>query len=226
MTAPADGTDGTRPTRPTGAARRVAAAAGFVAVAGNVAGVVFLRDIPSAYRLARLDEWASEVQRHPQATVASALAFTLGLVALAGWAVHLGREIGTPLARAACALVAVTALFNAAGTTTPVVHAFHVGAAGEGGAAAGRALLGLSLTLDALFNLGLGLGLLLAAAAARGGGWTRGLMALAGTASIPVAGQAVTDGAADLLLVAAPLWLALILVTSFAWTRGDARRAT
>jgi len=205
--------------------RRVAAAAGFTAVAGNVAGVLFLHEMPSAYRLARLDEWAAAVLAQPQATAASALAFTLGLIALAAWAVHLGRELGTPLARTATALIAVTALFNAAGTTTPLVLAVHVGPAVEGGAAVGRALLGLTLTLDALFNLGLGIGLVLAAAASRGGGWTRGLTALAGLASLPVAGQAVSDGAANLLVVAAPLWLALIVKTSFVWWRGDAGRA-
>lgn len=32
---------------------------GVVAVAGNVLAVVFLRDMPSAYRLARLDEWVT-----------------------------------------------------------------------------------------------------------------------------------------------------------------------
>ena len=199
--------------------RRVAAVAGFVAVAGNVGGVVLLRGMPSAYRLARIDEWASAVVAQPRATVAAALAFTLGLIALAGWALHLGRAVGTPLARAGAGLIAVTALFNAAGATTPIVQALHVGG---GDAAVGRALLGLSLTLDALFNLGLGLGLILLAAAAKDFGWKRGLLAIAGLASLPVAGQAAVDRAADLLVIAAPLWLAVVVVTSVSWLLTEA----
>jgi hypothetical protein len=204
-----------------GDGRTVAALAGLAAVAGNVGGVLLLRHMPSAYRPARLDEWASAVVSQPHATVAAASAFALGLLALAAWALHLGRTVGTPLARAGAGLIAATALFDAAGATTPIVLAIHVGA---GDAAVGRALLGLSLTLDALFNLGLGLGLVLVAAAAKDFGWKRGLLAVAGLASLPVAAQAVNDRAADLLAIAAPLWLAVIVTTSVSWLRTQAPR--
>jgi hypothetical protein len=81
------------------------------------------------------------------------------------------------------------------------------------------------LALDALFNLGLGLGLLLCAIGATGGGWTRWLMAVAGLAALPVAAQAVWDPAASWLLVAAPLWLALMIKTSVVWMKSNARSA-
>jgi hypothetical protein len=74
-------------------------------VAGNVAGVLFLADVPVAYRPGELDRWAALSLAHPGATVASALSFVVGLVALAGWASGLGRHLGTPGARTSASAV-------------------------------------------------------------------------------------------------------------------------
>jgi hypothetical protein len=203
------------------AAASWAGALGLVAVLGNVLGVVFLRGVPGAYRLAGLDAWVGAVALQPAATLASALSFTAGLFALAGWARHLGAQLGTPLTRGAAHLIALTALLNGAAALLPVVQSVQVGACGVACAAVGRALLGMALTFDALFNLGLGLGLLLIAldgASARLGS-LRVLAALSGLASLPVAGQALWDGSADALYVAGPLWLAFITKTSLDWLR-------
>ena len=43
-----------------------AGALGLLAVLGNVLGVVFVRDVPGAYRLAGLDAWAASVPGQPQ----------------------------------------------------------------------------------------------------------------------------------------------------------------
>jgi hypothetical protein len=201
---------------------RLAAIAGFVAVAGNLGAVLLLHDMPSAYRLARLDEWVAAVSSQPVAAVSSSVVFTLGLVAMAGWAHHLGRSLYTAAARAGASIVAVVSLANAIGTLSPIVQAVHVGACGTDCNAVGRALLGLSLTLDALFNLGLGIGLLLMATAVTRERWTRRWMVAAGLASLPVAGQALWDPAANMLYLAAPLWLLLIVKTSITWLRPDA----
>jgi hypothetical protein len=194
--------------------RRRAGWFGFAAVAGNLLGVAFLGKMPSAYRLARLDEWASAVRAQPASTIASALCFAGGLAALSSWALEFGQSTGTPRARKAGSLIAATALANAAGSLLPAAAALGAGHA--------HGLLRTSLTLDAFFNLGLGVGLLGIAADLRRP-VTRRLLALAaGGASVPVAGQAVWDGAASVLYVAAPLWLTLIAVTSIDWLRSDA----
>jgi hypothetical protein len=196
-------------------------------VIGNVLGVAFLWDIPVAYRPTDIDRWAALSLAHPRATVASAVAFILGLVALAGWAAGLGRRLGTPWARVGGSAIAVGALFNAAGCVTPLVLVTHVlpGCAGDACAPAARALLGVTLSLDALFNLLLGIGLLaLAPALLRGGARALGLLALvAGLASIPVAGQPFSEAAAKLLGVAGPLWLFFVLWSSgWLWRKGSA----
>ena len=97
-----------------------------------------------------------------------------------------------------------------------------MGACGAPCDAVGRALLGGSLALDALFNLTLGVGLLAIATALGDAPRVRALAILAGLASLPVAAQAVWDPAASLLYVAAPLWLLFILVTSLGLVRGEA----
>lgn len=202
------------------AAARLAAIAGLLAAAGNIVAVALLHDVPSAYRLARLDEWVTAVFAHPIESIASSVVFTIGLLALALWAVHLGRTVGTAAARAGASLIAVAAIANGIGTLAPLVQARHVRSCGPACAAVGRALLGFSLALDALFNLGLGIGLLLVATGVREQRATRIWMGAAGLLSLPVAAQAVWDPAASLLYVSAPLWLALIVATSLAWLRG------
>jgi hypothetical protein len=203
-------------------ARHSAALAGVVAIVGNVAGVLFLHDMPSAYRLAGLGEWALAIRAQPANALASALSFAVGLAALAGWASQLGREVGTTPARRGALFIVATALTNAVGSLLPVALTMHVGACDAGCQAVGVSVLRASLTLDALFNLGLGVGLLLIASSARKIPGTRPLALAAGLLSVPVAAQAVWDPAASLLYVAAPLWLALIAVTSVTWLRSHA----
>lgn len=193
-------------------AARVAAAAGLLGVAGNVLAVALLHGTPSAYRLARLDEWAAAVSQQRATTTASAVAFVLGLLALAYWAHDLSRTTGSACARAGAWLISVTGLFDAAGTVTPLVLANHVPSGSPEALAVGRALLGLSLSLDAVFNFGLGVGLVLASMGHRGA--LRVAMAVAGLANLPVAAQAVWDPAANVLYGSAPLWLGVMVWTS------------
>ncbi len=156
--------------------------------------------------------------------MASAVTFILGLLALAGWAAGLGRRVATPAARFGGATIATGALLNAAGCVAPLVLVSHVlpGCDAAACAPVARALLGVTLSLDALFNLLLGIGLLGISAAL----WRRGERAVAilgiaaGLASIPVAGQPFSEASAKLLGVAAPLWLAFVLWTSFRMWRG------
>jgi hypothetical protein len=207
---------------------RIAALLGLAGFAGNVAGVAFLWEVPVAYRPTDIDRWAVLSLAHPQATVASAVSFILGLAALAGWAAGLGRQLGTPWARFGASTIAAGALFNAVGCVTPLVLVTHVlpGCAGAACAPVARALLGTTLSLDALFNLLLGIGLVALGAAL----WTRGARALAtlglvaGLASIPVAGQPFSETAAKLLGVAGPLWLLFVIWSSVRLWRGDGGR--
>jgi hypothetical protein len=208
---------------------RLGAALGVVGVVGNVVGVAALRDVEGAYRPGGLGAWAESALAHPGASVASAVAFTVGLLALAGWAAALGRRLGGPLAPLAAGAMAAGAILNAAGTLTPAVLVLHVApACGDGACVAvARALLGVTLSLDALFNLAFGAGLALA-------GWSLwrvgrrpalgGLGLAAGLATLPVAGQLVWDPAARLLAVAGPLWLAFVLVASVLLWGGRAER--
>jgi hypothetical protein len=190
--------------------------------------VAFLWEIPVAYRPTDIDRWAALSIAHPQATVASAVSFILGLVALAGWASGLGRQVGTPVARFGASSIAVGALFNAAGCVTPLVLVSHLlpGCEGVACAPAARALLGVTLSLDALFNLLLGIGLLALGSAL----WRSGARALAvlgllaGLASVPVAGQPFSEAAAKLLGVAGPLWLVFVLWSAVRLWRGAAVR--
>jgi hypothetical protein len=202
---------------------------GLAGVAGNVAGVAFLWDVPVAYRPTDIDRWAALSAAHPQATLASALSFVLGLLALAGWASALGRHAGTPGARLGTSAISLGAVANAIGCVTPIVLVFHVlpGCQGDACAPVARALLGVTLSLDALFNLLLGVGLLLVGTALWRTG-ARGLAVLglvAGLASIPVAGQPFSEAAAKLLGVAGPLWLLFVLVTSIRLMRVGGARA-
>ncbi len=196
-------------------------------VVGNAAGVLFLADVPVAYRPGTLDQWAALSVAHPGATVASAVSFVVGLVALAGWASGLGRWLGTPGARVGASAVAAGALLNAAGCVTPIVLVTHLmpGCEGACGPPA-RALLGVTLSLDALFNLLLGVGLLGIGGALwrQGSRVLGGLGLVAGLASLPVAGQPFSAEAAKLLAVAGPIWLAFVLASSWRLFTGGARR--
>jgi hypothetical protein len=202
-------------------------AAGLLGVLGNIVAVVLLADQPAAYRLGGLDAWATQIAEHPRATVASAVTFTVGLLALAVWAITLQSHLTSKLARAGALIAAIGAVGNGFGTLTPLVLVRQVAGTGEAAALVSRALLGLTLTLDALFNLTLGIGLIaistgLPPEAKRG---LRGLAIVAGIASIPVCGQAVFDSAAKLLVISGPLWLVFITWTSLGAWRRDASAA-
>jgi hypothetical protein len=205
---------------------RLGAACGWVGVAGNVLGVVALGPIPSAYRPGALEAWAGQTLAAPGPASASAVAFTLGLVGLAGWALALRAWLESPAADAAW-LVAAGALLNAAGTLTPLVVALHLSplcAAGHDCLPAATGLLGLSLALDALFNFLLGIGLVAIGLVLRNREpRRRGLATLAviaGVASIPVSLQVEYTAAARWLAVAGPLWLAFTAWTSVLLWRG------
>lgn len=209
---------------------RFGAVCGALGVAGNVLGVVFLLDVPGAYRLGGLETWAAGTAAHPAASVASAVSFTIGLVALAAWAEALGRRVRRPLARVGAAAMAIGSLFNAAGTLAPAVLALHVApaCAGEACLPAARALLGLTLSLDALFNLLFGAGLVaVAIALSRAEGRPAlGLLGVAaGLLTLPVSLQFALDAASNVLAVAGPLWLAFVIATSLLLWRGRPRHA-
>jgi len=206
---------------------RLGAACGLVAVAGNVIGVAALRGVPSAYQPQAMPSWVAEVLAAPDAVTTSAVAFTIGLLALAGWALVLGSQLDTPAARAAGALIGLGAVLDAAGTTTPLVLARHLGPACRAGAdclPAGLALVGLSLAFDALFNLLLGIGLVAVGIVIWrrrvAGRWLAWLSLVAGVVSIPVSLQVGSAWAARLLVVAGPLWLLFITATSVRLWKG------
>lgn len=213
-------------------ADRIGAVLGAVGISGNVLGVVFLAEVPAAYRPAQLDAWAAAAAAHPGDVLASATSFVVGLVALAGWGLAVGRRARRPLARAGGAAIAAGAILNAAGCVTPAVLVLHVAPAcgAEGCLAVARALLGVTLALDALFNLLLGAGLAAVGAsllAARRRPVLAALAVAAGLASLPVALQVVSEDAARWLAVAAPLWLAFVAASSVVLWRGPrAERAT
>lgn len=191
--------------------------AGSIAVVGNLLAVALLGAQPAAYRLATLDDWAQQVSQHPAGAAASAIAFTLGLIALGIWALELGAQLGGRLAKASAQVIAIGALFDALGAVAPLVLAIHVReASAEGARPVARALLGFSLDLDSLFNLCLALGLV-----GLGLGWPkrekgpwRGLAIVSGLLSLPVSAQALVDEAVRFLPVAAPFWLTFVGATA------------
>lgn len=183
---------------------RVAAACGALGLAGNLAAVALLADVPSAYRPGDLDAWLDSAIRTPVPVIASAWAFTLGLVALVPFARALPRlETDRPgLADAGAWLVAAGALINAAACPAVAVAA-RFGVAGP----AGRALLGHALFADAVFNVLLGAGMIALALGLRLGVGLRALGLLGGVASLPVGLQYLDDRYANLLALSGPLWL-------------------
>ncbi|MBK8014402.1 MAG: hypothetical protein IPK13_24020 [Deltaproteobacteria bacterium] len=202
---------------------RVLLLSGLLGVLGNVLGVAFLYNVPTAYRVGSIDAWASGVFAHPSQVNASAVSFTLGLIALAVFGLTLSEHLGTRLARTGGWIFAMGCLANAVGTVTPLVLATHTGVGLEVMPVA-RALLGVTLTLDALFNLTLGVGLILMGIRwPPGGSVLRWLAIVSGAASLPVAAQAFYDPASDVLRFSGPLWLAFVLISAFRrWPEADA----
>ena len=121
--------------------------------------------------------------------------------------------------------MALGAILNAAGCVTPLVLALHVApACGAGGCGpVARALLGVTLTLDAFFNLLFGTGLVAVAVALarRERRPVLGVLGVgAGLTTAVVSLQFVSDGAARWLAVAGPLWLAWVMAGSVLLWRG------
>lgn len=202
-------------------ANRIGAACGLAGVIGNIAGIAVLGDIPSAYRPGSLTAWVHETIAAPGAASTSAMAFTLGLLAVAGWAWAVAARLESPLARFGSLAIGAGAILDAAGTPAPLVLATYLGPACRAGGeciAVGVSLLGMSLVLDALFNLLLGLGLVAFGAVmwrrASAPRWVATLVLVAGVIAIPVSLQWFSPAAADLLMFAGPLWLASIAITS------------
>lgn len=192
---------------------RGAALAGVAIVALNLVAVAALvATQPHAYKPEGIAPWLVEARGAPGATMASAWAFTLGLAAFVPFAAGLARR--DPRLSAGAWLMAAGALLDAAGTMAPV-------AALRVPSPAAEALLGYALVQDAAFNALLGVGLV-AIAAGMGPAWPRALRALvavAGLASLPVAGQVTSDACAAVLVVAGPLWLAAVLGLSWSLAR-------
>jgi len=204
-----------------------AGVAGLVGVALNIVAVAALRHAPHAYRPGDVAAWLSELQTDPLSTQLSAWAFTVGLVALAAFAVGLALAVANRrslavtdrrnLAVAGAVFFGGGALLDAAGTMAPIAT-LHVDPV------TGVALLWLTLLLDSAFNGLLAVGLLCFAGALRADdGWPvplRWLGFVAGLASLPVALQFSSDVFANLLAVAGPLWLAWVSWTSVLLVRG------
>ena len=194
-------------------AARALAAVGLLGVAGNVAAVAFLGEVPHAYRPASLERWLAEALAAPGASERSAVAFTLGLLALAAFFLELGRHApSAPLVSLGGRLAGLGALLDAAGTPAPgiVVRLSREGASLPGA----LAWLELTCWLDAAFNVALGLGLwLLAAGGWRelGWRWLAGLAALGGLGCVLAGGQLWSDTLARAVLVGGPFWLAFLV---------------
>ncbi len=195
--------------------RFVVALLGIVIIVGNLGAVALLQAQPSAYKIEQVETWYAQAIADPSGAVASAWFFTIGLAAMVPFALAIVFDHDAPPSRLAltgAGSVAAGALLNAAGTLLPAVVVTYLAASPD----VGHALLALTIDLDAAFNLLLGAGLLaLSAAHARTWPrWLTGLGAIAGLASLPVAGQAFDDDFARLLVVSGPLWIAWILAVS------------
>ena len=204
----------------------VAGLSGFAVVALNIAAVAFLRTSPHVYKPSSLDKWFEELTRHPQAHGWSALCFTLGTLALIPFALGVWRALWSkPKTRSLLGPLALGlgGLLNAVSTMTVFVVARyllpHLSGNHDSIRATSMALLGMTLSMDSLFNLVFGLGLMLV-------GWAQfdserfwrwqGLLGLvAGALTVVVSLQLFSDTFARLLGIAGPLWLLWVLSVSW-----------
>ena len=214
---------------------RGAAILGLIAFLGNMLGVVVLGDIPQAYKPGKLEVWLSDSLAHPEDAIASALYFTFGVLVMVPFAVALSRLVTGPLAGLAvlgAGFIATGALMNGSATMAPFVIIEHLGTAtphDPAFQAVAFALLGWTLTMDAVFNALLGVGMILSGLAmwrdpAFGriaGGWG----VVAGIATLPVILQPVSYAAAQWLVVAGPLWVLWLLWVSVRLWRLPQREA-
>lgn len=199
---------------------RLGAISGLLAVLLNAGGIAPLTEIPAAYRPGRLLEWYGAIQAHRAETALSAILFTFGVLAFLPFA--RGLREGTPqsgLVDSGSRLIAAGGLMNAAATLTPLVVAWHLLPTCPEPVAcapAAAALLGFTLSMDALMNALLGLGMVLVGVGQlRHGPRALGIGGVgAGLLTLPVAGQIVYEASADWLAVAAPCWLAWLAASS------------
>ena len=211
------------------AALRVGAVFGALAALFNFLGVLPLAELPAAYKPGRLPEWLGQIQDHPTETAQSALLFTLGVLCLVPFAAALRRawpESG--LIDAGSRLIATGGLMNGAATLAPFVVSHQLQPLMDPRTPpAALALLGLTLSMDALFNglLGIGIGLIGVAWLLQGRRALGGYSLIAGLATAPVALQAVSEPFARWLAVALPLWLGWLVLASVVLARGVAASA-
>tara|TARA_B100001123_G_C15190521_1_gene979175 strand:+ start:383 stop:1090 length:708 start_codon:yes stop_codon:yes gene_type:complete len=204
---------------------RGASVLGVIAVLGNLLGVLVLGDIPEAYKPGHLESWLNDSLAHPGDAIDSAIYFTLGVLLMVPFAVALMKLVRGPLAGLAvlgAAFIVAGALINGSATMAPfvIIEQLQGPVAPDDPAfrATAFALLGWTVTMDAVFNALLGAGMILVGVAmwcdsAFGriaGGWG----VVAGVATMPVMFQPVSYGAAEWLAVAAPLWALWILWVS------------
>ena len=204
---------------------RGAAILGLVAFLGNILGVVVLGDIPEAYKPGKLEIWLSDSLVHRGAAIDSAVYFTFGVLVLVPFAVALARLVKGPLAGLAvlgASFIGTGALMNGSATMAPFVVVEQLGPAAAVDPtfqAAAYALLGWTLTMDAVFNALLGVGMILSGVAMwRAPGFGRiagGWGVVAGAATLPVVFQPVSYQAAQWLAVAGPLWVLWLLWVSY-----------
>ena len=160
---------------------------------------------------------------------ASPAALRVGAVFGAPFAAALRRawpESG--LIDAGSRLIATGGLMNGAATLAPFVVSHQLQPLMDPRTPpAALALLGLTLSMDALFNglLGIGIGLIGVAWLLQGRRALGGYSLIAGLATAPVALQAVSEPFARWLAVAGPLWLGWLVLASVVLARGVAASA-
>ena len=195
---------------------------GLLAIAGNIAGVVFLSAVPHAYKFSTIAAWHSEASAVPGSALASAMAFAIGLGAMAAFAMSLAQlhTARTSLASwlsTGAALIAAGALLNAAGSVLAGA-AIRQDPFVSDSITAGRAMLDGALLADAAFNVLIGFGLILTnVALLRASGYPRWIASIglaAGVASLPVGLQAVSDSFAAGIVISGSLWLVWIAAIS------------
>lgn len=208
---------------------RGSAVAGLFGVLANIAAVAALRNTPHAYKPHVLDIWLVELRADPQGSQASAILFTLGVLAFIPFALAFSLRAwraGSGLAVLGGLSIALGSLMNAAATMTPFVVAQNLGQLPDSKATS-IALLGFTLAMDSLFNALLSIGLI-----AIGLGFlkiSRGLALwalFAGLLTIPVAGQLFYEGCASWLVVAGPVWLSWFIAASvhlWSWPAAEER---
>lgn len=193
---------------------RIAAVAGMLAVFFNVLGVVFVSEIAEAYQPELIDRWYFAALQHEFSVSWSAWCFTLAVLCLVPWVAGMARSIG-PYSWPGAAMIAMGAGLNATASLLPFVVVTHVP---HGEDALGETLLGITITIDALFYLIFGVGLVLLnvgmARAVQFPMWLSGWGLVAGILCVGVVGRAWSPAAANFVYVAAPFWMLWVALAS------------